>query len=109
MPTVTAIQFGNIQHGPFGVIRKVLWKYLPSWSLLGLDFVGASALEIITYEKIKARTVSTDYWIGIMNIQDFKVLGMSLSKPRDWKPTKERQPRYVERAARQLRKKTNQA
>lgn len=64
-PKPTAMYFKNIRRGPVGLVRKALIHSFPTWTLLGLSFIGGSVLEIITDVRLRNRLVAT---LNIMRI-----------------------------------------
>lgn len=73
-PKPCALYFKNIRRGPLGAIRHALRECLPSWALLGLDFVGSSILELVTGQNLKHRVIATMRMMGIEEIKDFDVM-----------------------------------
>lgn len=77
-PKPIGLYFKNIRLGSLGMIRKALRECLPSWALLGLDFVGSSILEVVTDQNLKDRVVATMKLIGIAHIPKFDVFESAL-------------------------------
>lgn len=103
-PTPTVVYFKNVRRGPVGRIRTALRECLPSWAILGLDFVGASVLEIVMDGKLKHRTVATLRMMGIMEIKDFDILEKNVTIPRTGDSQRDQKKRNLEMAVHRLRK-----
>lgn len=108
-PNPTALYFKNVRRGPLGLVRNALRESLPSWALLGLDFVGASVLEIITDEKLKDRTIATLKMMGITVIPGFDILEKAASVPKPGETPAERSQRNLRTAAYRLQKNVEKA
>lgn len=61
--------------------QKALRKCLPSWALLGLDFIGSSVLKIITDVGLAERTIATLRVMGTEQITGFDTLEVAARKP----------------------------
>lgn len=51
-PEPTAIFLKHVKRGPIGVVQRALRECLPSWALLGIDFIGYLIIEIIAEKKL---------------------------------------------------------
>lgn len=81
-PTPVAIYLRNVRRGPLGFILNALREFLPSWVLLGLDFIEVYVMEIIADERLRDRTASTLKAFGITEFDNFDSLAVMPSKSR---------------------------
>lgn len=77
-PKPTALFLKNVRRGPLGVMSKALRIRLPSWALLGIDFVGSSILEVITDKRLEGRVKATLKIMGIIYVPN--LVGVSTKK-----------------------------
>lgn len=108
-PRPTALYFKNVRRGPLGVIRKALRECLPTWALLGLDFVGNSIMEVVTDDRLKARVIATMKLMGILNVPDLDVFESALRTHKTDDPNNERKMRNLTAAVRRFEKNTERA
>lgn len=70
-PNLIPVYFLNVKRGTINVLRRALWGSLPSWSVVGLSFIGGSVLEVLTDGRHKNRLVATLQGMGLKEVINF--------------------------------------
>lgn len=108
-PKPVALYFKNVKRGPLGMVRKALRECLPSWALLGLDFVGNSIMEVVTDNQLAARVITTMKMIGIIHVPTFDVFEAALRSHKKDDPNNERKRRNLTAAVHRFKKNAERA
>lgn len=103
-PNLIPVYFSNVKRGPINVLRKALRESLPSWSVVGLSFIGGSVLEVLTDRRLKDRLVTTLQAMGLKEIINFDLFKINYHwKKTDTEKAREDEKRQLERALYRLK------
>lgn len=75
-PEAVAVCFGGVRRGPLGALRRALLLSLPSWAILGLSFIGNSALEILCHKPLREGLIGTLRLLKFRNLENYNPRGV---------------------------------
>lgn len=79
-PTAVAVYFRNVRRGLISSLRQALRQCQPSWALLGINFIGASILEVVSDERLQDRLIGTLGMMAVKHIPHFDIYDSSVTK-----------------------------
>lgn len=80
VPDPVGVYFKNMHRGSIGVIHQTLRECLPNWALLGISFVSASVMEVVTDRSLNQRLFATLVMIGVKELQNYDIFGEAMMK-----------------------------